>query len=124
MVVLGTVVVLVLLFVVASVPGGIRAQPSFYATAAQVIPVLILALAVEGVWRTWATTERLIVASLLVSSETAAMLATAYAVQEKEHADYVVASSRLFTDMLVWLTVAAIGVGLIAVLWGTLSERP
>jgi hypothetical protein len=122
-VVLGTVVVLVLLFVVAAVPGGIRAQPSFYATAAQVIPVLILALAVEGVWRTWATTERLIVASLLVSGETAAMLATAYAVQEKGR-DYVVASSRLFTDMLVWLTVAAIGVGLIAVLWGTLSERP
>jgi hypothetical protein len=121
-VVWGTVVILVALFVVAAWPGGIRAQPSFYATAAQVIPVLILALAVERVWRAWSFWERLILALVLVGGEAAAMFATAYDVQPKGHTYYEVASSRVFTDMLVWAAVASIGVGLIGVLWSTIFE--
>jgi hypothetical protein len=112
------------LLVIAVIPGGRRAQPSFYATAAQVIPVLILALAVEHVWRPgWPFTLLLIVVAILVAGEFAAMVGTAYDVQKNGHTDYLVASSRLLTDMLEFFAVAGIGVGLTAVLWST-AFRP
>jgi hypothetical protein len=55
--------------------------------------------------------------ALLVFGEFAAMVGTAYDVQDKGHTDYLVASSRLLTDMLEYFAVVGIGVGLIAVLW-------
>lgn len=108
------------LLVVAAIPGGIPAQPSFYETTAQVIPVLILALAVEQVWRPgWSFMLLLLVVAILVAGEFAAMVGTAYDVQENGHTGYLVASSRPLTDMLEYFAVVGLGVGLIAVLWST-----
>jgi hypothetical protein len=108
------------LLVYAVVPGGIRAQPSFYGTAAQVIPLLILAIAVERVWHPgWRFELLLLVVRLLVVGELAALVGNAYDVREKGQADYLVASSRLVTDMLEYFAVVGIGVGLMAVLWST-----
>ena len=117
--VLAVLTVFVLL-VVAVVPGGVRAQPSFYATAAQVIPVLILALAVNQVWRPRRRHPILLaVLAMLVVGEFAAMLGTAYDVQKQGHADYLIASSRLISDLLEFFTVVGLGVGLTVVLWST-----
>jgi hypothetical protein len=117
--VLAALVVLVLL-VVAVIPGGARAQPSFYMATAQVIPVLILALAVNHLWRPgWSRLMLLAVVVMLVVGEFAAMLGTAYDVQNKGHTDYLIASSRLFSDLLEFFAVVALGVGLIVVLWST-----
>jgi hypothetical protein len=117
--VLAALVILVLL-VVAVIPGGDRAQPSFYMAAAQVIPVLILALAVNHLWRPrWSRLMLLAVVVMLVVGEFAAMLGTAYDVQEKGHTGYLIASSRLISDLLEFFAVVALGVGLIVVLWST-----
>jgi hypothetical protein len=115
-------VIVLVLGVVAVMPGGTRAQPSFYAAAAQVIPVLLLALVVERLWRGWRSMARVPVVVLLVLGEVAAMLGTAYDVQTKGHTDYLVASSRLRTDLLEYFAVVGVGVGLIAVLWNTFFE--
>ena len=96
------------------------AQQSFYDTAAQVIPVLILALVVDRVWRHgWSFGLLLAVLTFLVAGEFCAMIGAAYAVQTSAGADYLLASSRLLTDVLEFFVVAGLGVGLIAVLWGT-----
>lgn len=108
------------LLVVAVIPGGIPAQPSFYETTAQVIPVLILAVAVDRVWRPgWDFNLLLLVVALLVAGEFAAMIGTAYDVQQRGHTGYLVASCRRLTDMLEYFAVVGLGVGLIAVLWST-----
>jgi hypothetical protein len=118
----GTGVIVSALLVVAVLPGGTRAQPSFYATAAQIIPVLILALAVDRVWREWSFKGRLLVVALLLMGEIAAMIGTAYDVHKKGHPGYLVASSRLLTDLLEFFAVASLGVGLIGVLLTRLFE--
>ena len=109
------------LLMVAVVPGGVRAQPSFYTTAAQVIPVLILALVVDQVWRPeWRRRPVLLaVLAMLVVGEFAAMLGAAYDVQKQGHTDYLIASSRLISDLLEFFAVVGLGVGLTFVLWST-----
>jgi hypothetical protein len=118
----GTGVIVVALLVVAVLPGGTRAQPSFYETAAQIIPVLILALAVDRVWLGWSFKGRFLVVALLLMGEIAAMIGTAYDVHKEGHAGYLVASSRLVTDLLEFFAVASLGVGLIGVLLTRLFE--
>jgi hypothetical protein len=122
--VLAALTVLVL-FVVAVIPGGVRAQPPFYTTAAQVIPVLILAIAVNQVWHPGSRHRPtlLAVVAMLVVGEFAAMLGTAYDVQEQGQTQYLIDSSRLFSDLLEFLTVVGLGVGLTVVLWSTVFPQ-
>jgi hypothetical protein len=122
--VLAAVTVLVL-FVVAVIPGGVRAQPSFYTTAAQVIPVLILALAVNQVWHPGRRHRPILLAvvAMLVVGEFAAMLGTAYDMQKQGQKEYLIDSSRQFSDLLEFLTVVGLGVGLTVVLWSTVFPQ-
>jgi uncharacterized BrkB/YihY/UPF0761 family membrane protein len=119
------VLTILVLFVVAVIPGWVRAQPSFYATAAQVIPVLILALVVDQVWRPGPRSRPILLAvvAMLVVGEFAAMLGTAYDVHKQGQTEYLINSSRLSSDLLEFLTVVGLGVGLTVVLWNTVFPQ-
>ena len=111
----------VALLVLALVPihGLGPARSSLYETAALVIPLLVLALAVDDAWRAeWDFLLLLVVIVFLVMGEFASMIGTAYDVQTREHKAFLVASSRPLTDIMEFFTVAGLGVGLITVLWG------
>jgi hypothetical protein len=106
----------------AALGGGRRASESFYAIAAQILPVLILAVAVEETvharWREWKAAYRLQVTGALLFAELAALIVIALG--EEESDGYVVWSSRWLTDVLTWLTVVGLLVGFVAVVGRTL----
>lgn len=115
--------IVVAIAVWAALDGGTRAQPDFYATTAQVIPVLILAFIVEKTpWEAWNRGYRVIVVVALVLGESAALTAAALAEQTDPGGQYLVAASRLLTDLLVAVIVLSLGVCLVAVL-SPLAER-
>ena len=78
---LAGVIAFVAVLVWAVVPGGQRAEPGFYQVAAQIIPVIILALAVERLWIGWSWRPRAFVLAPLVLGEIAALSAAALAKQ-------------------------------------------
>ena len=134
MLAVGTASIVILAW--AFLPGGTRAQPGFYETAAQIIPVLILALAVEQLWGGWTLPYRAVVLVPLVAGEIAALSAAALATQVFSGGDYLVrcsakivdwgaaSCSRILTDVLGALTAISLIVGLVAVLLNTLTVRP
>jgi hypothetical protein len=130
----GLVVVGVLaLIALAVIPGGgpgempsLRPQQAFYGTAAQVIPVLILAFVIERRWLGWPRGGRLLVAALLLVGELAALLGAAYALPDKRptaghtYPDTLIAKSPVGTDILILFVTASLAVGLSVVLYGAL----
>ena len=115
----GLSVLALLVLAVIPIHGVHPAERSLYETAALVIPLLILALAVDHAWRPgWDFLLLLIVLGFLVAGEFASMIGTAYDVQTRGHKDFLLISSRPLTDILEFFAVAGLGVGLIAVLWG------
>jgi energy-converting hydrogenase Eha subunit A len=112
--------------------GSARAQPSFYEAAAQIIPVLILALAVEQLWIRLSFTELVLIMAALVIGETAALISAALAFKHKvkvmtDHKvtykeEYLVWSKRWLTDELALLVALGLVVGLYAVLRTTLAQ--
>jgi hypothetical protein len=128
---------LILILVWAVLPGGTRAQPGFYEAAAQIIPVLILALAVERLWSRWTLPYRTIVLVPLVAGEIAALSAAALATPRGKSGERLVACSakvaesrdstrcaQVLTDVLGALTAFGLFIGLVAVLLNTLAVRP
>ena len=65
----------------------------------------------------------LAVVAMLVVGEFAAMLGTAYDVQKQGQTQYLIDSSRLTSDLLEFLTVVGLGVGLTVVLWSTVFPQ-
>lgn len=104
----GFVVVVVVLFIVAVIPySGRRASPELYATAAAVIPLLIVAIAVEQAWRGIGLKGRFPVVLALVVGEFAAMIGTAYDVEVKGRTRYLLlrqpSSPTCWSSLLWWV---------------------
>jgi hypothetical protein len=138
-------IVFVVVIVWSFLGGGTRASRSFYEIGAQVIPVLIVALAVEREpqtsWKRWPRSIRVQLFAALVAGEAAALTAvalgrdtvasTASAVETgtsgskltlslDDSGEYLVEGHRFLTDFISWLTVVGLCVGFIAVAWSTL----
>jgi hypothetical protein len=133
-----------------AVPTGKRASQAFYEAGAQIIPVLIVALAVERDphrnWTAWPLKGRLQVFTAIAVGEVAALIALALgddelptagpltalppaaparnviaaALQQGEGREYIVFSSQFISDLLTGLTVLGLLVGFAAVVWSTL----
>jgi hypothetical protein len=114
------VVALTLIVLYARAKGGKRASASFYETAAQIIPVLIVTLVVEqGVRESWETLSwafRFQVVAALLIGEVAAVLAVALGTATEPNGEYLV-YGRTRTDLLAWLSVAGLAVGFVGVVW-------
>ena len=93
--------------------------------AAQIIRVLILALALESQvkdrWRQWRGAFRLQTILALLLGELAAVLAAALG--QVADGEYLVNESQDLTDVLSWLTVLGLVVGFAAVLWAALGQE-
>jgi hypothetical protein len=118
------VVLVIAVVLYARAKGGQRASASFYETAAQIIPVLIVALAVEqpASWETLSWAVRIQVVAALLVGEVTAVLAVALGKAEEPTGDYIVFSSQPLTDLLSWLSVLSLAVGFVGVLWITLLD--
>jgi hypothetical protein len=109
------VAVIVVVVVLAILPGGRRASVSFYETAAQVFPVLLVGLAVEDQLRLFsgrlAPEFRWQIIIAIAIGEFVSVLAISGVVSSTDlNKDPLVGPSRKLSDLMSWLTVAGLGV--------------
>lgn len=110
--------------VVAS-PWGYFPGPDFYASAAQIMPVLLVALAVESsaheLWASVPTWLRLYTFSVLAAGEVSAILASAgilaSAPEDATQPEPFVGPGLVGTNILLALTVAGLIVGFVSVMY-------
>ena len=106
--------------------GGKRASASFYESAAQIIPVLLVALAVEqrvrDNWDALSFAVKAQVIAALVIGEATALVAVALGRTTSE-GDYLVFASRPRTDLLACLSAVSLVIGFCGVVLVTLVQR-